>query len=58
MSTDAETKIKSVINARTGVPIHRFPENLGSPAKEPEARKFCLFEFITIRGGNQKLVLV
>ncbi len=55
MSTDAETKIKSVINARTGVPIHRFPENLGSPAKEPEARKFCLFEFITIKGGKSEI---
>jgi len=55
MSTDAESKIKKIINARTGVPIHRFPENLGSSAKEPEARKFCLFEFISLEGGKSKI---
>ncbi|SVD67967.1 uncharacterized protein METZ01_LOCUS420821, partial [marine metagenome] len=55
MSTDAETKIKKIINARTGVPIHRFPESLGSPLKEPESRKFCLFEFISIEGGKSEL---
>ena len=55
MSTDAETKIKGLINARTGVPIHRFPQNLGSPAKEPESRKFCLFEFSSIENGISEI---
>ena len=55
MSTDAETKIKSVINARTGVPVHRFPQNIGSSLKEPEARKFCLFEFSTIKRGKSDI---
>ena len=46
MSTDAETKIKGVLNAETGVSIYRFPGNLGSTLKSaPEARKFCVFYF-------------
>ena len=55
MSTDAETKISKIINARTGVPIHRFPSNLGSTAKEPESRKFCVWEFKTIDNGTTKI---
>ena len=55
MSTNAETKLKRIINARTGVPVHRFPENLGSSSNLPESRKFCLFEFITMRGGKSEI---
>ena len=42
MSTNAETKLKRIINARTGVPVHRFPENLGSSSNLPESRKFWI----------------
>jgi len=46
MSTDAETKIKGIINAETGISIYRFPETLGSTLKSaPESRKFCVFKF-------------
>jgi hypothetical protein len=55
MSTDAASKLARLINARTGVPVHRFPENIGSSGAEPESRKFCLFEFITLEEGKSRI---
>jgi hypothetical protein len=55
MSTDAATKLARLINARTGVPVHRFPENIGSSGAEPESRKFCLFEFIAFEEGKSRI---
>ena len=52
--SDATTRLKSVINTRTGVKIYRFPENIGSSTLEPESRKFCLFRFHNVdENGNQ-----
>jgi hypothetical protein len=46
MSTNAETKLRSIVGVRTGISVHRFPENIGSLSTDPESRKFCLFRFI------------
>ena len=40
MSTNAETKLRSIVGVRTGISIHRFPENIGSLSTDPESRKF------------------
>jgi hypothetical protein len=45
MSTNAETKLRSIVGVRTGISVHRFPENIGSLSTDPESRKFCLFRF-------------
>ena len=53
MTTD--TKLNKLINAKTGIPVHRFPRNLGSSVKDPESKKFCMFEFATIEHGASKI---
>ena len=45
MAQNPATKLREVVNVKTGVRIYRFPENIGSTTAEPESRKFCLFRF-------------
>ena len=45
MAQNPATKLREVVNVKTGVRIYRFPENIGSTTAEPESRKFCLFLF-------------
>lgn len=43
--SDAASKLRAITGIRTGIRIHRFPENIGSKSTDPESRKFCLFRF-------------
>ena len=52
MSDNPARKLKEVIQERTGVTVHRFPENIGSSAEEPESRKFCYFRFHNVEKGK------
>ena len=52
MSDNPARKLKEVIDEGTGVTIHRFPENIGSSAAEPESRKFCYFRFHNVKKGK------
>ena len=38
--SDAASKLRAITGIRTGIRIHRFPENIGSKSTDPESRKF------------------
>jgi len=52
MSDNAARNLRNKVQERTGVRIHRFPENIGSSAAEPESRKFCYFRFHNVEKGK------